>query len=172
LRGDQIKSESRFEPEPEGHAYASELIEQIVKLNKGEYLDEELGNQASSDFCIGVAGYPEKHFEAPNFKSDLKYFKFVEDCREIGIDVPIIPGLKPLTTKGQLTVLPKIFHIDLPEDLVDAVESCKDNKAVKEVAVEWGIQQAKELIAGGAPCLHYYTMGKPAVTKAIVSGVL
>lgn len=195
LRGDQIKNESRFEPEPEGHAYASDLIEQIVNLNQGKYLDEELGNKSASDFCIGVAGYPEKHFEAPNFKSDLKwlkkkvdlgaeyivtqmffdnskYFQFVEDCKAAGIHVPIIPGLKPLTTKGQLTVLPKIFHIDLPEDLVDAVEDCKDNTAVKEVAIEWGVQQAKELIAGGAPCLHYYTMGKPEVTKAIVSQVL
>ncbi|MDA0713911.1 MAG: methylenetetrahydrofolate reductase [NAD(P)H] [Bacteroidetes bacterium] len=195
LRGDQIKSEAIFEPEPDGHAYASDLIEQIVRMNEGKYLNEELGNNASSDFCIGVAGYPEKHFEAPNFKNDLKwlkkkvdlgaeyivtqmffdnskYFDFVRQCREIGIDVPIIPGLKPLTTKSQLTILPKIFHIDIPEDLADAVAVCKDNDAVKEVAIEWGVQQAKELIASGAPCLHYYTMGKPDVTKAIVSQVL
>lgn len=195
LRGDQIKSESVFVPETNGHAYASELIDQVVAMNKGQYLDEELGNVASSDFCIGVAGYPEKHFEAPNFKNDLiwlkkkvdlgaeyivtqmffdnkKYFDFVKSCRNIGINVPIIPGLKPLTTKSQLTVLPKIFHIDIPEDLVDAVEACKDNTAVKEVAIEWGIAQAKELIEGGAPCLHYYTMGKPDVTKAIISKVL
>jgi methylenetetrahydrofolate reductase (NADPH) len=195
LRGDQIKTESVFEPEPDGHAYASDLIEQIVRMNQGEYLDEELGNSAASDFCIGVAGYPEKHFEAPNFKNDLKwlkkkvdlgaeyivtqmffdnskYFDFVKQCRDIGIEVPIIPGLKPLTTKSQLTILPKIFHIDIPEDLADAVAVCKDNDAVKEVAIEWGIQQAKELIAAGAPCLHYYTMGKPDVTKAIVSQVL
>ena len=195
LRGDQIKSESIFQPEPDGHAYASDLIEQIVGLNKGQYLDEELGNVAASDFCIGVAGYPEKHFEAPNMKSDLKwlkkkvdmgaeyivtqmffdnskYFQFVDDCRAIGIDVPIIPGIKPLTTKKQLNVLPKIFHIDIPEDLSEAVEDCKDNKAVKQVAIEWGIQQAKELLERGAPCLHYYTMGKPEVTKAIVSEVL
>jgi len=195
LRGDQIKTESVFVPEPEGHSYASDLIEQIVDLNKGKYLDEELGNQAKSDFCIGVAGYPEKHFEAPNFKNDLrwlkkkvdlgaeyivtqiffdnqKYFDFVEKCREMDINVPIIPGLKPLTTLRQLTILPKIFHIDIPEDLADAVADCKDNKAVKQVAIEWGIQQAKDLIAGGAPCLHYYTMGKPDVTKSIVSGVL
>jgi methylenetetrahydrofolate reductase (NADPH) len=195
LRGDQIKSESVFVPEPNGHANASELIDQVVAMNKGRYLDEELGNVAASDFCIGVAGYPEKHFEAPNFKNDLiwlkkkvdlgaeyivtqmffdnkKYFEFVAACRAIGINVPIIPGLKPLTTKGQLTVLPKIFHIDIPEDLADAVDACKDNVAVKQVAIEWGIQQAKELIAGGAPCLHYYTMGKPDVTKAIISEVL
>ncbi|NND93457.1 MAG: methylenetetrahydrofolate reductase [NAD(P)H] [Flavobacteriales bacterium] len=195
LRGDQIKSESVFEPEPGGHAYASDLIKQIIDMNKGKYLDEELGNVASSNFSIGVAGYPEKHFEAPNFKNDLrwlkkkvdlgadyivtqmffdnqKYFDFVDRCREMGITVPIIPGIKPLTTKKQLTVLPKIFHIDIPEDLADAVADCKDNDAVKEVAIEWGVQQAKELIASGAPCLHYYTMGKPAVTKAIVSKVL
>lgn len=195
LRGDQIKSEAVFVPEADGHGYASELIEQIVGMNEGKYLDEELDNSAASDFCIGVAGYPEKHFEAPNFKNDLKwlkkkvdlgaeyivtqmffdnqkYFDFVEKCREMDITVPIIPGLKPLTTLKQLTILPKIFHIDIPEDLADAVAACKDNNAVKEVAVEWGIQQAKELIAGGAPCLHYYTMGKPSVTKAIVSGVL
>lgn len=195
LRGDAIKSEGTFVPEPDGHAYASELIGQIVNMNQGKYLDDELGNVAKSDFCIGVAGYPEKHFESPNKKTDLsylkkkvdagadyivtqmffdnqEYFDFVNNCRAAGIDVPIIPGLKPLTTKKQLTVLPRYFHVDIPEDLVDEVEKCKSNADVRQVSIEWGIQQAKELIEFGAPCLHYYTMGKPAVTKAIVQGIL
>ena len=195
LRGDAIKSEGTFIPDADGHAYASELIGQIVNMNQGKYLDEELGNVAKSDFCIGVAGYPEKHHESPNKKTDLKflkkkvdagaeyivtqmffdnqyYFDFVNNCRAIGIDVPIIPGLKPLTTKKQLTVLPRYFNVDIPEDFADEVEKCNSNADVRQVSIEWGIQQAKELIEFGAPCLHYYTMGKPAVTKAIVQGIL
>lgn len=195
LRGDAIKSEGAFIPDSEGHSYASELIGQIVDMNKGKYLDEELGNVAKSNFSIGVAGYPEKHYESPNLKTDLKYlkhkvdmgaeyivtqmffnnekyFEFVNKCREIGITVPIIPGLKPLTTKKQLTVLPKFFHVDIPEDYSEEVERCKNNADVKKLSIEWGIHQAKELIEFGAPCLHYYTMGKPDVTKAIVKEIL
>ncbi len=195
LRGDAIKSEGAFIPEADGHAFASDLIGQIVDMNHGKYLDEELGNVAKSNFCIGVAGYPEKHYESPNKKTDLKYLKqkvdagaeyivtqmffdnkqyfdFVDNCRAIGINVPIIPGLKPLTTKKQLTVLPKYFHVDIPEEFADEVEKCKTNADVRLVSIEWGIQQAKELLDFGVPCLHYYTMGKPAVTKAIVQGIL
>lgn len=195
LRGDAIKSEGTFSAESDGHNFASELIGQIVEMNQGKYLDEELGNVAKSDFCIGVAGYPEKHFESPNKKTDLKYLKhkidqgaeyivtqmffdnqqyfdFVNKCRDNGITVPIIPGLKPLTTKKQLTVLPKYFHVDIPEDFVDEVEKCNNNADVKKVSIEWGIQQAKELIEFGAPCLHYYTMGKPDVTRTIIKGIL
>ena len=196
IKGDEIgKSEYHMEDRINRNVYAIDLVDQVHKMNKGQFLHEETISDFHTNFCVGVAGYPEKHFEAPNFKNDLiwlkkkvdlgaeyivtqmffdnkKYFDFVKSCRNIGINVPIIPGLKPLTTKSQLTVLPKIFHIDIPEDLVDAVEACKDNTAVKEVAIEWGIAQAKELIEGGAPCLHYYTMGKPDVTKAIISKVL
>ncbi|MGE0772936.1 MAG: methylenetetrahydrofolate reductase [Cyclobacteriaceae bacterium] len=183
LQGDAIKNEGRFSPEPDGHRYASELLQQVVDMNKGVYLDDELLNTAPTDFCAGVAGYPEKHFAAPNLKIDLKYlklkvdlgaeyivtqmffdnqkyFEFVKACRETGIHVPIIPGLKPITTRAQTNILPTIFHIDLPEDLADAVESCKDNAAVKEVGVEWAIQQSKELIKFGVPTLHFYSMGK------------
>ncbi|HEY8936528.1 MAG TPA: methylenetetrahydrofolate reductase, partial [Cyclobacteriaceae bacterium] len=183
LQGDAIKTEAKFVPDPNGHHYASDLLDQIVKMNKGYYLDDELQNVSPTNFCIGVAGYPEKHFSAPNLKNDLKYLKmkvdmgaeyvvtqmffdnkkyfdFVEKCREAGIHVPIIPGIKPITAKGQITALPKVFHIDLPEELADEVEKCKDNASVKEVGIEWCIQQSKELIQYGVPTLHFYSMGK------------
>lgn len=183
LQGDAIKTEAKFVPDPDGHRYASELLEQVVKMNKGVYLDDELQPVAPTNFCIGVAGYPEKHFSAPNLKSDLKYlkmkvdigaeyivtqmffdnkkyFEFVDKCREMGITVPIIPGIKPITAKVQTTVLPKIFNIDLPEELTDEVERCKDNAAVKEVGIRWCVQQSKELIKYGVPTLHFYSMGK------------
>lgn len=183
LQGDAIKTEGRFVPEAEGHAFASDLITQVVSMNNGQYLDEDLLNANPTSFCIGVAGYPEKHFAAPNLKTDIKYlkmkvdlgadyivtqmffdnqkfFKFVEECRNAGITVPIIPGLKPITTKRQLNVLPQIFYIDIPEDLSDAVEKCKDKEEIRQVGIEWSIQQSKELIEYGVPVLHYYSMGK------------
>ena len=183
IRGDAIKSESKFFPNENGHAYAVELMSQIINMNKGKYLDEELQNANPTNFCIGVAGYPEKHFESPNLKSDLKhlkikvdrgadyivtqmffdnqkYFDFVKKCRDIGINVPIIPGLKPITSKRQVTVLPSSFYIDLPEELSEAVDKCKDNEAARQVGVEWCVQQSKELMEFGVPCLHYYSMGK------------
>jgi methylenetetrahydrofolate reductase (NADPH) len=193
LRGDAIKSEGTFIPEPNGHAYASELLEQVVKMNTGKYLED--GLQASAtNFCIGVAGYPEKHFEAPNLNTDLKYLKlkqdlgadyivtqmffdnqkyfdFVAKCREIGITIPIIPGLKPITTKKQLTVLPSIFHIDMPDSLVKAIEKCKTNDEVKQVGIEWGIQQSKELMFAGVPVLHYYSMSKSDAVKQIAEAL-
>lgn len=191
LRGDPIKTETNFIPEEGGHAHAVDLVNQIVGLNKGDYFDEDLLNATPTDFCIGVAGYPEKHFEAPSYKSDLKYLKqkvdagaeyvvtqlffdnekfkkFVTDCREMGINVPIIPGLKPISNKKQLLSLPKFFHIDLPDDLVDAIESCKNDDAVRQVGIEWSIQQSKDLIDFGVPCIHYYTMGKSISTREIV----
>ncbi len=183
IRGDAIKTEARFIPQEDGHNYASDLLVQVLNMNKGDYLDEDLQNPNPTDFCIGVAGYPEKHFEAPNLKTDIgylkkkvalgadyivtqmfydnqKYFDFVKLCRSEGIDIPIIPGLKPVTTKKQVNVLPSIFHIDLPEDLSDALEDCKDNAAARQVGIEWCVQQSKELMEFGAPCLHYYSMGK------------
>jgi methylenetetrahydrofolate reductase (NADPH) len=183
LRGDAIKTESRFTPTDGGHNYASELLEQIVDMNKGNYISSEVENASPTNFCIGVAGYPEKHFEAPNFNTDLKYlkhkvdlgadyivtqmffdnqkfFEFVDKCREIGITCPIIPGLKPLAVKSQLTVLPSIFHIDLPDDLILEVEKCSSNEQVREVGTRWCIEQSKELKKAGVPCLHYYSMGK------------
>ena len=183
LQGDAIKTESRFIAEPDGYKFASELLEQVVKMNKGLYLDDELQNTSPTGFCVGVAGYPEKHFSAPNLKADLKYlklkvdlgaeyivtqmffnnqkyFEFVDECRKAGINVPIIPGIKPLTGKGQLTILPKAFHIDIPEELSEEVEKCKDNAAAKEVGIEWCIKQSKELIKHNVPTLHFYSMGK------------
>jgi methylenetetrahydrofolate reductase (NADPH) len=194
LQGDAIKSEPKFVPDPAGHRFASELLEQVVKMNQGCYLDDELEHAAPTGFCIGVAGYPEKHFNAPNLKSDLKYlklkvdmgaeyivtqmffdnqkyFSFVDKCRDAGIHVPIIPGIKPLTGKGQLTVLPKTFHIDIPEALSEAAEGCKDNAAVKEVGIEWAIAQSKELIAKGVPTLHFYSMGKSDPIYKIASAL-
>ncbi len=183
LRGDAIKTEGRFIPNPGGHKFASDLIEQVTTMNKGHYLNYEVENARPTDFCVGVAGYPEKHFEAPNFNVDMdflkkkvelgadyivtqmfydnsKYFEFVDKCRVMDINVPIIPGLKPISTKSQLTVLPSIFHIDLPCDLVNAVNSCKTPEAIRQVGVEWAIMQSRELKEKGASCLHYYTMGK------------
>lgn len=194
LRGDPIKTESAFIPEEGGHAYAVDLVKQIVGLNKGEYFDEDLMNATPTNFCIGVAGYPEKHFESPNFKTDLKHLKakvdagaeyittqlfydtekfksFVNACRKAGIEVPIIPGLKPISNKSQLVSLSKFFHIDLPDDLVDAIEKCKTDDAVKQVGIEWAIQQSKDLLAFGSPCIHYYTMGKSVATREIMKQV-
>ncbi len=190
LRGDSIKSEQHFEPEPDGNAYASELVEQISNMNNGEYIDDELQNAIPTEFCIGVAGYPEKHFEAPNMDFDLGwlkkkvelgaeyivtqmfydnavYFKFVEDCRSMGIDIPIIPGLKPISIKKHLTVLPKVFKIDVPKELEREVVKCADNAAVKELGIEWGIQQCRELIEKGVPVLHFYSMGKSDAIQRI-----
>ncbi|KAB2859042.1 MAG: methylenetetrahydrofolate reductase [NAD(P)H] [Flavobacteriales bacterium] len=194
LRGDPIKTESTFVKEEGGHAYAVDLVKQIVGLNKGIYFDEDLQNANPTNFCIGVAGYPEKHFESPNQKTDLKHLKakvdagaeyiitqlfydnqkfknFVESCRAIGIEVPIIPGLKPISNKSQLVSLSKFFHIDLPDELVDAIEKCKNDDAVKQVGIEWAIQQSKDLLAFGSPCIHYYTMGKSVATREIIKQV-
>jgi methylenetetrahydrofolate reductase (NADPH) len=183
LQGDGIKNEGRFVADPEGHRFASELLQQVVNLNQGKYLDEDLQNTTPTNFCIGVAGYPEKHFAAPNLKTDMKYlklkvdlgaefivtqmffdnakyFEFVKQCREIGINVPIIPGIKPITTKAQTSILPTIFHIDLPDALTEEVEKCKDNAQVKEVGIKWAVAQSKELMKAGVPSLHFYSMGK------------
>src|SRR6056300_261144 len=194
LRGDAMSSETYFKPEKGGHAYASELVEQINSMNQGIYLDSSLESPGATDFCIGVAGYPEKHMEAPSLDHDLKmlkakvdkgahyiitqmffdnqkYFEFVDKCKSAGINVPIIPGLKPISTKRQLNLLPHRFHVDLPGDLVSAVETCDDNKAVYEVGVEWCIQQSKELMQAGVPILHYYTMSRPKNIKEVAKAL-
>lgn len=194
LRGDARKTDSGFIPTPGGHCYATELLEQVTNMNNGIYLHEYQDTSYKTDFCIGVAAYPEKHFEAPNLKTDFKYLKqkvdggagfivtqmffdnskykaFVNLCRENGINVPIIPGLKPITSAKQLINLPKIFHIDMPEDLCDAVQACKNDKDVKEVGIEWMINQCKELVEFGAPVLHFYTMGNPEPTKRIAQAI-
>ena len=194
LRGDTLRSEGSFIPDPQGHSNAIDLIRQVKDLNRGTYLYDEVENSNPSNFCIGVAGYPEKHFEAPSLKVDLKhlkakvdaggdfivtqmffnnehFFKFVADCRAAGITVPIIPGLKPLTSKGQLQGIPRNFHINLPDDLIEAVEAAKSPEAVKQVGVEWCIAQSKELMAKEVPVLHYYTMSKAEETEQIAAAI-
>jgi methylenetetrahydrofolate reductase (NADPH) len=194
LRGDCIKGQKNFEPSVGGHHYADELVSQISNMNKGIYLDDELQNPTPTKFCVGVAGYPEKHFEAPNLKTDLKYlkqkiakgadyivtqmffdnqkyFEFVDKCRAEGITVPIIPGLKPITGRSQITNLPKNFFIDMPDDLIDAIENCRNDNDVKNVGVEWAIQQAKELMAAKVPCLHFYSMGKSTAIHQVASSL-
>ena len=192
LRGDCIKGQKSFDPTPGGHKFADELVGQINQMNKGIYLSDELQNPTPTKFCIGVAGYPEKHYEAPNIKTDLKYlrqkiengadyvvtqmffdnkkfFEFVDKCRSEGITVPIIPGLKPIVSRSQVANLPRSFFIDMPEDLIDAIDNCRNDGDVKNVGIEWSIQQSKELIKHGVPCLHFYSMGKSSAIHQIAS---
>jgi methylenetetrahydrofolate reductase (NADPH) len=194
LRGDALKNETYFKPEKEGNEFASDLVLQISNLNNGIYLDEDLKNSAKTNFCIGVAGYPEKHMEAPSLDSDIhflkekikngadyiitqmffdnkKFFDFLDKCRAAGITIPIIPGLKPISTKKQLNLIPHRFSIELPDDLIMEVVKAKDNDVVKQIGIDWCIQQSKELVAAGIPVLHYYSMGKAENIKAIASKV-
>lgn len=196
LRGDGLKMESTFTPDERGgHAHARDLVEQIVQLREGKYLDPALKNTAALDFCIGVAGYPEKHFEAPNPDIDLlnlkekvdagadyivtqmffdnrKYYDFVDRCRAIGITIPIIPGIKPLAMTNQITLLPKLFSIDIPEEFAREVRKCKNNDEARMVGTEWAIMQSKDLIAHKVPCLHIYTYGISDNTRQIAKAVM
>ena len=194
LRGDALQFDSKFVPEPGGNAYALDLVKQIDEMNHGRYLDENIENGQKTNFCIGIAGYPEKHFEAPNMESDLafikekvkagaeyivtqmffdnkKYFEYVESCRNAGIHIPIVPGLKPLTKLYQLSSIPRHFYINLPEDLVSAFLSAKTMEAKRQVGIEWCVAQSQELKASGVPCLHYYTMGDVDTIKKIAESV-
>ncbi len=195
LRGDPPKNQRSFTPEENGHAYAADLVKQITALNHGKYLDEEMQNTFSTNFCVGVAGYPEKHIESPNLPCDLhhlkakidagaefivtqmffdnqKYFDFVRACRNEGINTPIIPGLKPIVSMKEINILPQVFNIDIPEDLVKAVQQCKSNEEAFQVGIEWGIQQSKELISFGVPVLHYFTIGISENIRQIAKAVL
>ncbi len=194
LRGDAIKSEPSFIPERDGHVHAEDLIRQIVDLNRGKYLHAEEQETAATNLCIGAACYPEKHAEALNLATDIaylkrkveagaeylvtqmffdnkKYFDFVERCRKEGINVPIIPGLKPLTTMKQIAFIPKTFHVDLPEDMAKELVRCTTDAEVKAVGVAWAVHQARELVEHKAPCLHFYTMGRSDAVRTIVSQV-
>jgi len=194
LRGDAMKHEAYFKPEVEGNAFASDLVSQIDDLNKGIYLHDIIDAKHKTDFCIGVAGYPEKHMESPSMQADLrrlkekidngasyvvtqmffdnsKYFKFVEAARAIGIDAPIIPGIKPIAIRRHLNVLPQVFSLELPDALVREIEKCKTNIEVRQVGVDWAVQQSKELIEAGVPLVHYYSMGKSDNIKKIASQV-
>ena len=194
LRGDAQKNETSFEPEVNGNRYAIDLLKQVNNLNNGVYLEDDIRDGVRTNFCMGVAGYPEKHFEAPNMESDLnhlkakvdagadyivtqmffdnaKYFEFVDKCRANGINVPIIPGLKPIYNKKQLTVIPRIFSVDLPGDLLDAMNRAKSDEDCETIGQEWLIQQSKELKQAGVPVLHYYTLGKPKIIYNAVKEV-
>ncbi len=194
LRGDPIKTETHFNATDGGHAYAVDLVKQIDGMNKGEYIDDELRGAQPTDFCIGVAGYPEKHFESPNQAVDMhylkqkidagaeyivtqlffdnqKFFYFVDKCREAGITVPIIPGIKPITSLKHISFMPKFFHVDLPEAFTIELLKCKTDAEVTAVGVEWCIAQSKELMEKGVPGIHYFTMGKSTATKKIVKTV-
>ena len=194
LRGDAMSHQKYFEVEKGGHAFAKDLVSQINDLNSGKYLHDVIESTHKSDFCIGVAGYPEKHLESPSLQTDLKYLKekvdagadyvvtqmffdnqkyfdFVKAAKAAGIHVPIIPGIKPIAVKRHLQLLPQVFRIDLPEALISSVESCKTNKDVRQVGVEWAIQQSKELLAAGVPVLHYYSMGKSDNIEKIASAI-
>jgi methylenetetrahydrofolate reductase (NADPH) len=193
LRGDPIKTEANFRPSSDGHEYAKQLVDQVVDMNNGNYQMAEISLDAT-EFCIGVAGYPEKHFEAMNLTSDMqhlkekvdagadyivtqmffdnkKYFDFVDKCRAAGITVPIIPGIKPIKSLNHISFLPKFFNIDFPEELSFELMKCKDNAAVSQLGIDWGIKQAKELKAAGVPCIHFYTMSKSDSVRAIAKEV-
>ncbi|MGM0431926.1 MAG: methylenetetrahydrofolate reductase [NAD(P)H] [Spirochaetota bacterium] len=194
LRGDPPPGEKRFVPHERGHAHTNELVEQIMTMNAGRYLDDGVQNPEPTNFCVGVAGYPEKHFESPNAAQDVKmlkskveagadyivtqmffinerFFSFVDRCREAGITVPIIPGIKPISRMTDISLLPQAFSIDLPEELVDAVSACKSNKEARDVGVEFAIKQSRELLAGGVPGIHYYTLGRAKSVARIVREV-
>ncbi len=194
LRGDARQFEDKFIPNENGHKYALDLARQIVGMNEGRYLDANIVNGEKTDFCIGVAGYPEKHFEAPNLPTDIhfakekvdagadyivtqmffdnnKYFEYVDACRKAGIEVPIVPGLKPLTKRYQLNSIPRKFFVNMPDEFVAEVMKAKDDEAVLQVGIEWCIQQSRELKAAGAPCLHYYTMGDTNTIKTIAAAI-
>ena len=194
IRGDNLPGEKFFRASKGGHLYTSDLIKQVMKLNDGIYMDEELKNTSSTDFSVGVAGYPEKHAESTNLQTDIRhlkekidagadyivtqmffdnsmYFDFVDRCRQAGIKVPIIPGIKPIATKNQLLTLPRTFNISIPEDLQLEIDRCKDNTEARQIGIEWAIMQSKELIEKGAPVLHYFTMGRSDNIKKIASSV-
>lgn len=194
IRGDPNKNETSFEPEPGGHQHAIDLLRQAVKMNHGNFLQEDITDVVPTDFCIGVAGYPEKHYESPNKKMDLQYlkekveagadyiitqmffdnnkfFEFVQNCRDNGITVPIIPGIKPITNRKHMNTLPRLFHVEIPEALAGELQKAATDEAARKVGVEWCIQQCKELVKAKVPLIHFYTMSNPGPVKAVVSKV-
>lgn len=193
LRGDARQFEDKFIPEPGGHKYAVDLVRQMHEMNQGMYLDSNIENGTPTDFCIGVAGYPEKHFESPNFAMDIAYlkekidagasyivtqmffdnqhfFRFRDACKKAGIHVPIVPGLKPVTKKYQLNSIPRKFFINFPEQLVQEIHAA-DDKHTRQIGIEWCVQQCLELKKEGVPCLHFYTMGDVDTTYKIVEKI-
>ena len=194
LRGDAIPGQRFFIPEADGFSHSAELVAMICHLNNGQYLDPTVKNGLSTDFCVGVAAYPEKHFEAANLDVDIQhlkqkveagadyivtqmffdnqqYFRFVDRLREAGITVPVIPGLKPISSQRQIDLLPRSFHIDIPQALVNEINKAKTADAVYQVGIEWAIAQSRDLLTHGAPAIHYYTMAKPDNVCQIVEKV-
>ena len=194
LRGDALPGQKHFIPEPDGFSHSSELVGMISDLNRGQYLDPTVKQGLATDFCIGVAGYPEKHFEAANLESDIKhlrqkveagaqyivtqmffdnekFFRFEDLCRQAGIDIPIIPGLKPLSSKKQIDLLPRSFNIDIPQPLVSLMGKTKTAEEAYQAGIDWTIQQSQELLKHGVPAIHYYTMAKPDNVCQIVRAV-
>jgi len=191
LRGDPQKGSRTFIPEKDGHSHTWELVRQIANMNRGKYLEESLEDTSPTSFCIGVAGYPEKHFEAPNRQVDLenlkfkiesgasyivtqmffdnsKFFRFRDECKRAGINVPVIAGMKPISALNDINLLPQIFHIDMPHELVVALQKCQTDKEAREVGIEWATMQSKELIREGVPGIHYYTLGRSDNVARIV----
>ena len=191
LRGDAVPGEKYFTPTPGGHRHSSELVEQIARMNSGKYLDDALKDAVATDFCVGVAGYPEKHCEAPNLDMDIEYlkrkvecgadyivtqmffdnskfFSFVKKCREAGITVPIIPGIKPISTQRHIELLPQAFSIDIPQELMKELLRCKSSEAIYRLGIEWAVLQCKELLESGARAVHFYTMGKADNIREII----
>jgi methylenetetrahydrofolate reductase (NADPH) len=195
LRGDKAKHDSRFIPNENGHAHASELQLQVNEFNRGYFLDgTKMDINTGETFCYGVAGYPEKHAEAPNLDIDLhwlkhkvdngadyivtqmffdnqKFYDFVDRCRQVGINVPIIPGIKPVTSVNQMTILPNVFHVDLPNDLANELMNCKDDDMAKAVGVEWCTAQVKDLIAHGVPSIHFYSLNATRSVYQVASKI-
>lgn len=194
LRGDGDKETGAFKPYKDGHANAVDLVKQIKNMNNGIYLESYYSDPAHTSFSVGVAGYPEKHYEAPDFDTDLQYLKdkveagaeyivtqmffdnrvfheFVSRCRDLGINVPVIPGLKPVSLRKHLDVLPKVFGVHIPEELAREIESCKTDKEVYKAGIEWSVMQSAELKKAGVPAIHYYTMSRPDNIVEIVSRV-
>ena len=194
LRGDALPGQKHFIPEADGFSHSSELVGMIHNLNQGTYLDPTVKQGLATDFCIGVAAYPEKHFEAANLETDIhhlrqkietgadyivtqmffdneKFFRFVNSCRQAGITVPIIPGLKPISSKKQIDLLPRSFHIDIPQPLVSLLENTKTPEDAYQTGIEWAIKQSCELLEHGVPAIHYYTMAKPDNVCQIVRAV-
>jgi methylenetetrahydrofolate reductase (NADPH) len=191
LRGDAAANEKVFVPHPLGHKYAEDLVRQISTLNAGHYMEEDIMDGVKTDFCIGVAGYPEKHFEAPNLDTDIlhlknkidiganyvtsqmffnndHYFNFVDRCRAHNVHVPIVPGLKPLTNKNQLTSIPRFFNVEIPMELCSAMTQAKTPAACDQVGREWLLHQCRELLKRGVPMLHFYTLSKPDVIYSVL----
>lgn len=193
LRGDPPPGQPRYIPEKDGHQYASQLVEQIAQLNRGQYIDE-LEDPFPTNFCIGVAAYPEKHFESPNLEKDLLFLKkkvdmgaeyiitqmfydfqqyknFVEKARAMGIQVPIIPGLKPLVGKKQILTIPSSFHVNIPAELVASIEEARTREQAFANGVRYLAQLAEQLIAYGVPGIHVFTMGQGRAAKALLEAV-